>query len=267
MKGADTFANREKRPRDDCYPWNVPWPSNNHRRLEILGDSKVVINWTNGDWEVKGYEHNTHVRSIIDQFVRWYLSCTFRPRNDDESCWCRHIFRESNKAADAHANWLMDNGDSNPGAQWTRRDYMGKLKDAKHVILSFDEARRSNGDGAAAWILWIRNKNGEFERISHGGKVLMNTTAMTAEREALRMGVEYLATLFPVDVKECTFVVENECTETKYIVDTQSMRIFGLCNDHAMCSDRAEDVHRADANRLCQNFFFAKRPFLKLQLG
>ena len=83
----------------------------------------------------------------------------------------------------------------------------------------------------------------------------MNTTAMTAEREALRMGVEYLATLFPVDVKECTFVVENECTETKYRVDTQSMRIFGLCNDHAMCNDRAEDVHRADANRLCQIFF------------
>ena len=29
----------------------------------------------------------------------------------------RHIFRESNKAADTHANWLMDNGDSGPGAQ------------------------------------------------------------------------------------------------------------------------------------------------------
>ena len=54
------------------------------------------------------------------------------------------------------------------------------------------------------------------------------------------MGVEYLASLFPVDEKECTFVVESESTETKYIVDTQSMRLF------------AEDVHRADANCLCQ---------------
>ena len=70
--------------------------------------------------------------------------------------------------------------------------------------------RRSNGNGAAAWVLWIRNKNGEFERISHGGKVLMNTNAMTAEREALRMGVEYLAALFPVEEKQCTFVVEND---------------------------------------------------------
>ena len=112
-----TFAFHEKRPREDSHPWNVPWPSDSHRRLDILGDSKVVINWMNGDWEVKGQEHDMHVRGIIDQFVRWYLGGIFRPRNDDESSWCRHIYRESNKAADTHANWLMDNGDSNPGAQ------------------------------------------------------------------------------------------------------------------------------------------------------
>ena len=34
------------------------------------------------------------------------------------------------------------------------------------MVLSFDEARRGNGDGAAAWILWIRNMNGKFENIS-----------------------------------------------------------------------------------------------------
>ena len=110
--------------------------SDSHRRLEILGDSKVVINWTNGDWKVKGHEHNMHVRGIIDQFVRWYLGGIFRPRNDDEICWCRHINRESNKAADTHANWLMDNGDSNPGAQWKRRNYSEKLKSAKNMWFS-----------------------------------------------------------------------------------------------------------------------------------
>ena len=242
-KGTDTFAIHEKRPRDDSNPWNLAWPSDSHRRLENLGDSKVVINWMNGDWEVKGNEHTTHVRDVIDQCVRWYLSGTFRPRND-ECCWCKHVFRESNKAADTHANWLMNNGDSSPGAQWKRRDYSEKLKAAKHVVLSFDGARRGSGDGAAAWILWIRKMKGEFERISHGGKVLKDTTAMTAEREALRMGVEHLMTLFPVETKDFQFVVENESRETKYKVDTQSMRLFGLRNDHA------EDVHRADANRL-----------------
>ena len=242
-KGTDTFANHEKGPRDDSNPWNVAWPSDSHRRLEILGNSKVVINWMNGDSKVKGNEHSPHVRDVNDQFVRWYLGGIFRPRND-ESCWCRYVFRESNKAADTHANWLTDNGDSHPGAQWKRRDYREKLKAAKHVVLSFDGARRGIGDGAAAWILWIRNMNGEFERISHSGKVLKDTTAMNAEREALRLGVEHLMTLFPVEAKDFHFVVENESRETKYKVDTQSMRLFGLRND---C---AEDVHRADANRL-----------------
>ena len=85
---------------------------------------------------------------------------------------------------------------------------------------------------------------GEFERISHGGRVLKDTTAMNAEREALRSGVEHLMSLFPVEAKDFQFVVENESRETKYKADTQSMRLFGFRND---C---AEDVHRADANRL-----------------
>ena len=85
---------------------------------------------------------------------------------------------------------------------------------------------------------------GEFERMSHGGRVLKDTTAMNAEREALRSGVEHLISLLPVEAKDFQFVVENERRETKYKVDTQSMLLFGLRND---C---AEDVHRADANRL-----------------
>ena len=43
-RGADTFANHEKRHRDDSNPWNVAWPSDSHCRLEMLGNSKVVIN-------------------------------------------------------------------------------------------------------------------------------------------------------------------------------------------------------------------------------
>ena len=67
-------------------------------------------------------------------------------------------------------------------------------------FLNWDGARRGSGDGAAAWILWIRNMKGAFERISRGGKVLKDTTAMNAEREALRLGVEYLMSLFPVSL-------------------------------------------------------------------
>ena len=83
----------------------------------------------------------------------------------------------------------------------------------------------------AAWILWIRNLKDEFERISHGGKLLRNTTAMTAEREALRLGVENLMILFLADAKDFQLVVENESRESEYKVDIQSMRLLGLCND------------------------------------
>ena len=64
--------------------------------------------------------------------MRWFLGGTFRPRND-ENDWCRHIFRESNKAADTHAIWLMDTGDSGTRAQWMAPDLHDKIQ--SHVML------------------------------------------------------------------------------------------------------------------------------------
>ena len=60
---------------------------------------------------------------------------------------------------------------------------------------------------AAAWILWVRNMNGEFEKVSYSGKVLRDTSAMTIVREALRMGVEQLTALFPVEASYFDFVI------------------------------------------------------------
>ena len=37
----DVPVERSKRPRDDNDPWNVAWPLDTHRRLEVLGDNKV----------------------------------------------------------------------------------------------------------------------------------------------------------------------------------------------------------------------------------
>ena len=70
------------------------------------------------------------MRGVVDQFVRWFLGGTFWQRTH-ENDWCGHIFRESNKAADTHAPWLMDNGDSGPGAQREARDLHEKLQKKK----------------------------------------------------------------------------------------------------------------------------------------
>ena len=76
-------AERAKRPRGVSDPWNVAWSSDTHRRLEVLWDNKVVNNWMNGAWEVKGDEHAAPVRGVVDQFEPWYLEGTFRPRTDE----------------------------------------------------------------------------------------------------------------------------------------------------------------------------------------
>ena len=66
-----------------------------------------------------------------------------------------------------------------------------KCKNSRHILLSFDGTRRVSGLGAAAWILWLRDEYGIFEKVSYGGRVLRNASAMIAEREALRMGIEH----------------------------------------------------------------------------
>ena len=51
-------------------------------------------------------------RSDCSQAVQKIREIRQEAGQEDMSDWCRHIFRESNEAADTHANWLMDNCDS-----------------------------------------------------------------------------------------------------------------------------------------------------------
>ena len=177
--------------------------------------------------------------------MRWFLGGNFWPRTD-ENDWKRHIFRESSKAADTHANWLMDNGDSGPGAQWMAPDLHDKMQKFRHIVLSFDGTRRRSGLGAAAWILWVRNEYGIFEEVSCGGCMLRNASAMIDEREALRLDIEYLSVLFPTEVSSFDFQVECTDRTVQYKVNAQSLRLFGLHRD-------VNDAHRAGANHLQNN--------------
>ena len=87
------------------------------------------------------------------------------------------------------------------------------IKCKNHVILCCLSIgpEGASGLGAAAWILWLRDEYGIFEKVSYGGRVLRNASAMIAEREALRMGVEHLTVLFPTEVSSFDFQVE--CTD------------------------------------------------------
>ena len=69
----------------------------------------------------------------------------------------------------------------------------------------FRWGQKGNCLGAAAWILWLRYEYVSFEKVSCGGRMLRNASAMTAEREALRMGSEHLTVLFPTEVSSFGF--------------------------------------------------------------
>ena len=75
MVARDAPVEREKRPRDDNNPWPASWCPDHRRRLEILGDSKVVCSWIKGTWEVKSKEHGDgHCGSICTMVLEWYIS-------------------------------------------------------------------------------------------------------------------------------------------------------------------------------------------------
>ena len=107
-------------------------------------------------------------------------------------------------------------------------DLHEKLQKSRHILMSFDGARRVSGLGAAAWIFLLRHETGSFEKISYGGRVLTNISAMIAERQALRMGVARLAVLFPTNVGMFGSKVENSGRTVQYKLDAQSLRLFGL---------------------------------------
>ena len=73
----DAPVEREKRPRDYSDSWTMSWSLDKCRRLEILGDSKLVISWINGTWEVRSKEDVEIERDIVLVFER-YLSAENR---------------------------------------------------------------------------------------------------------------------------------------------------------------------------------------------
>ena len=98
-----------------------------------------------------------------------------------------------------------------------------------------------SGLGVAAWVLWVRFKAGSFEKVSHGGRVLRDNSAMVAEREALRMGIDRLAVLMPTKVSLFDFEIENSGRPVQYKLDAQSLR---------STKGNVIDARRAVPNRL-----------------
>ena len=96
--------------------------------------------------------------------------------------------------------------------------------------------------GRGEEVAWVRDKAGSLEKVSHGRRVLRDSSAMVAERDALRMGIERLVELFPTEVS--LFDFEVECSGVQqYKLDAQSLQL-------SVNKKIVSDAHRAGANRL-----------------
>ena len=84
----------------------------------------------------------------------------------------------------------------------------------------------------------VRTVSQKFSR-----PVLRNASAMIAEHESLRRGIEHLTVLFPTEVSSFDFQVECTDRTVQYKLNAQSLRLFGLHRD-------VNDAHLAGANRL-----------------
>ena len=116
------------------------WTADAKGRLEICGDSSVVINWLNGLWRVKFLPYERCVAKAHQHLH--VLSSVFetKPRSDT-SDFCRHIFRELNTMADRLANKYRN--------EWMLLPYTAP---AKCIRVFFDGSRRKN-KAAYGWVV------------------------------------------------------------------------------------------------------------------
>lgn len=73
-------------------------------RCELVGDSKLIINWLRGLWIVNFRRYDARVRLLQQRLEKLSQACLIAPPTDEADIF-RHIFRELNSEADAKANF------------------------------------------------------------------------------------------------------------------------------------------------------------------
>ena len=125
----------------------IRWGAGSMARMEIIGDSELVVNWLNGDYEIRNPEITQQLGHTMLKIHESVLQghCTFRTSTARPA---RHVKRAWNTLADTVANAFVT--EDQP---FTHSCSTFQLVQCERFRLCFDGASKGNlGPSAAGWI-------------------------------------------------------------------------------------------------------------------
>ena len=164
--------------------WSLP--TSNAKRLEILGDSRLIIHWVNGLWRCKFKVYDQRVAILHSILTELMVTHGVAPRQDCDD-WGRHIYRELNAEADALAS----------RHSFEHREYTSE-RNFSYFRLFFDGSCSCRGSGGG-WALYgstriEEDSLEEWTRIADMSFPLGQRSTMTiTEMEACLWAIAYLA--------------------------------------------------------------------------
>ena len=95
--------NEREREREKQRIWDPAW--GNQMRIQILGDSNLIVNWMNGKWKI----NNQKFKMMIQKTQNTMDKTDIRPKGDHLDMF-HHIHREWNQEADRLTHVARDKG-------------------------------------------------------------------------------------------------------------------------------------------------------------
>ena len=183
------------------FSWSKPHKCT---RLELLGDSNLIVNWTNATWPVTNWKQQQIIGYAQTCLWRWCAESQVLPRHD-HCDWCRHVPRELNQTCDDLAA---------EGHKLGSNDlymFISNLRVKDRCIVGRWDGGFKEGDDKvsigfvvdAVTITEDGDSHSE-ERLIHGFGRCVGDSAVKAELRAYETLVHTLDFMFKREIDECT---------------------------------------------------------------
>ena len=157
-------------------------------RCLILGDSKLVCQWLNGEWSVKNLDYLGLLSLAWQSCYQWIEKSVCHP-SAPWTNFCEHIYREYNREADRAANrhvWHF----------WKRSSFAIMLGGAKLFKAYFDGSYHEDGSSCAGIVIFCSKAgHDDFALMCELSVPLSVDSACQAELAAMTLTIVLLSCL------------------------------------------------------------------------